>query len=147
MQDYAFHTLDGSALSLRDLHGKVVVVSFWASWCAPCRRELPQLEQLHRRIVEQGGSVLAISIDEDRENVKHFALKHALHLPIAHDGPNGLVRQLDLRHIPLTLVLDRNGRIVFSSGATDEAGMTALTAATNDVLAGHTASTLEGIRR
>ncbi|HEY6866775.1 MAG TPA: TlpA disulfide reductase family protein [Candidatus Eisenbacteria bacterium] len=128
--------LHGGTLSLADLRGQVVVLDFWASWCAPCRRELPRLDALHAEIARRGGRVLAVSIDEDRENVDLFVRRYGLRLPIALDGPNGLARELDLQHVPLTLVLDRDGNVAFTSSRSDDAGLTAVAAAARELVAG-----------
>jgi len=77
----------------------------------------------------------AVPIEGDRENVDRFARLHALHLPIVHDGPQGLARSLDLQHIPFTVVLDRNGDVAYTSSHTDDAGLEALAATTRQLAA------------
>jgi thiol-disulfide isomerase/thioredoxin len=133
---HPLHSLAGGTLSLADLRGEVVVLDFWASWCAPCRRELPRLDALHDEIAGKGGRVLAVSIDEDRQNVDLFARRYGLRLPIALDGPNGLARELDLRHVPLVMVVDRDGSVAFTSSRSDAAGLAALADATRQLIAG-----------
>ena len=148
LRAYPLRTVDGGVVSVPVLAGQIVVLSFWATWCRPCQREMPRLEKLRQRLAAQGASVVAISVDEDSGNVDHFVRRHALHLPIVHDGPNGLARQLDLRQIPLTLVLDRTGHVAFTSSSTDPAGMDALAAATDDLIAGRAvAATVQGGNR
>jgi thiol-disulfide isomerase/thioredoxin len=117
---HAFKTLDGESLTLASLRGQVVVLNFWASWCAPCRKELPALDALQASIAGQGGRVLAISIDNDLQNVARFRKAHALKLPIVLDGPDGLARALDLKYIPYTVVLNREGSVVAISNGTDD---------------------------
>jgi peroxiredoxin len=115
-------TLDGRSVSLGASQGEIVVVNFWATWCRPCRKELPALDRLHAELSKRGGRVVAVSIDQDVQNVRRFARTHGLTLPICHDGPEGLVKALDLQHIPFTIVLDRDGEVAFTtSGANDEA--------------------------
>src|SRR5262245_4093486 len=112
--------LDGSRLNGSSLHGQVVVVTFWATWCKPCRREMPRLAAIDRALVRRGGRVVAISIDEDPGNVRRFARSLGLALPLYVDGPNGLARTLDLEQVPSTFVLDRDGTMVHvMSGSSD----------------------------
>jgi thiol-disulfide isomerase/thioredoxin len=133
---HPLRTLGGGTLSLADLRGQVVVLDFWATWCGPCRKELPRLDALHAQIARRGGRVVAISIDEDRENVDRFARRYGLRLAIALDGPSGLARELDLLHVPLVMVLDRDGNVAFTSSRSDPAGLAAVATATDQIIAG-----------
>ena len=135
LEGHVFKTLDGQSLSLASLQGQVVVLNFWASWCAPCRKELPALDALQASIAGQGGRVVAISIDNDRQNVARFTRTHALKLPIVHDGPDGLARELDLQAIPFTLVLDREGAVAFTSSGADDRALAEIGAVTRRLLA------------
>ena len=135
LRGYPLRTLSGEAVPLSALQGEVVVVHFWASWCGPCRRELPKLDLLNAEISKKGGRVLAISIDEQRENVNRFARAHGLRLAIVHDGPAGLAHALDIRQLPFTVIVDRNGDLAYTTGRSDEAGLNALAAATRQLVA------------
>jgi len=132
---HPLHALDGRTLTVPSLAGEVVVVNFWASWCRPCRRELPALDDLNASLTKQGGRVLAISIDEDPGNVRRFARQHALRLPLYVDGPQGLARQLDLDRVPYTVVLDRRGAVAFTTSGANPAGLSELAAVTRRLAA------------
>jgi thiol-disulfide isomerase/thioredoxin len=135
LRGHELHGIDGRTISLAGLRGEVVVLNFWASWCAPCRRELPRLQLLNAEIERQGGRVLAIAIDDDRRNVEIFAKREAMYLPVFLDGSSGLARELDLRAVPTTIVLNRAGDVAYVSTRSDAEGLDALVAATRKLLA------------
>ena len=120
---HSLRTIDGRTLTVASLRGQVVVLNFWATWCPPCRKELPGLSALHKEIAGAGGQVIAISIDQDVRNVERFAKTRGLAMPIAQDGPEGLARELDLGHIPYTLVLDRQGIVAATASGGDAAAL------------------------
>ena len=95
----------------------MVVVIFWASWCAPCRREMPEFDRLNADLATRGAQVVAISVDAKRANALQFVKQHKLRMVVAHDGPQGLVEELDLGLLPYTMVLDRQGAVAFDTGA------------------------------
>ena len=125
LREHALHTLDGRTLTLGSLAGSVVVVNFWASWCPPCRRELPRLGALGSRLGD-GARIVAVSIDEDAANARTFCRAHGVTLDVAHDGPDGLARTLDLQNVPLTLVLDRSGHIAWTTSGSDDRALAEL---------------------
>jgi thiol-disulfide isomerase/thioredoxin len=123
---HALRMLDGSSTTLASLHGQVVVVNFWATWCAPCRRELPRLDAMDRKLSSRGARFVAVSIDESRENTRAFVRSGKLKLAVAQDGPEGLAHDLDLRNVPATIVLDADGRVAWSTQRSDDAELARL---------------------
>ena len=110
-----FETPDGKTLAMRELRSRPLVVNFWATWCAPCVREMPQLDRFHREFQAQGWQVVGLAIDQ-REPVREFLRKLPVGFPIALGGFAGmeLVRQLGNPQggLPFTVVANREGRIV-----------------------------------
>jgi thiol-disulfide isomerase/thioredoxin len=105
-------TFAGAETRLSSYRGEVVVVNFWASWCAPCRTELPILNGWHQAWAGRGARVVAISIDKEMRRARGFAEKANLSMTVLHDGPDGLAKTLNLPSLPCTLLLDREGNVV-----------------------------------
>ena len=122
----SLRTLDGAPVSLASQRGEVVIVHFWASWCPPCRRELPQLDAMARTLAPRGVRVVAISVDAERRNAERFVRSRHLTFAVVHDGPDGLAHRLDLRHLPLSVVLDHDGHVAFTAESGDAPVLAAL---------------------
>ena len=117
--EFTLKTLDGrSAVSLSDFRGQVVVIDFWASWCAPCKRSLPKLDVLAAGM--KGVTVLAVNIDDERRNGLEFVKQHRIRLTALHDGAKEVVAGYDVPAMPSALVLDKKGIVRFiHAGYTD----------------------------
>lgn len=112
--DFTLTDLNGKTWTLSSLKGKVVLLNFWATWCPPCRKEMPDLEALYRRFESQGFVIIGIS-DEDAGTVKPFIEQQRITYPILLD-PGGKVNQLfQINGIPKTFVYARDGNIVAQS--------------------------------
>lgn len=144
---HALTRLDGVSVAVQEMRGEVVVVNFWATWCKPCQDELPVLDALNRRLSERGGRVLAVSIDRDRDKVERFVAERELGLPVFHDGPSGLVEQLDLDYFPFTVVFDRAGRAVYSTHETSKDALVALEAKAMELASTSPVKVAEGAHR
>jgi peroxiredoxin len=103
--------LDGQKWTLRNLRGKVVLVNFWATWCPPCRKEMPDLNALYRKFKDQGFVVLAIS-DEKAETVRSFIEKHKVEYPILLDPGDRIHQQFAVDGIPKSYLYNRDGKLV-----------------------------------
>jgi thiol-disulfide isomerase/thioredoxin len=96
-------------LRLTSLRGKIVLIDFWASWCAPCREAMPQYEKLYSETSRDGFEIIAVNLDEDREDAINFLAVHPVTFPIALD-PAGLVPPtFGVIGMPSSYLIDRNG--------------------------------------
>jgi len=113
-------TLEGKPLSLADLRGKVVIVNFFASWCAECRPEMPVLEKLHREFAKQGLSIVGVNFQEDKETVGRYAHDLGLTFPLVLDPKGVIGTEYGVFGLPATFVVARDGRAVaFAVGIRD----------------------------
>jgi peroxiredoxin len=104
--------VDGAAFaSAIDGRGRVLVVNFWATWCAPCRDELPALAALHAALAAEGALVVAVSVDARSEAAARFAAARALPFPVLADPDEAVARRYGAFAYPTTVVVDRAGRV------------------------------------
>ena len=112
--DFTLTDLAGKSWTLRQLTGKVVVVNFWATWCPPCRKEMPDLDALYRQFQSKGLVILALS-NEERDVVSKYLSEHPVSYPILLDPGNKVTDSFVVRGIPKTFVYDRSGRLAAES--------------------------------
>ena len=106
---FALKTLEGEPVALEQTRGKVVVLDFWATWCPPCREELPYIEKLRE---EFAGQVQFFGVNnEDSGTVKDFLRKHKYELPVLMDAKRQVDRQYGVSAIPTMFIIDKQGVI------------------------------------
>lgn len=109
--DFTLTDLTGVKWSLKDLRGKVVLVNFWATWCPPCRKEMPDMEALYQRFGPRGLVILAIS-DEDSAKVQPFIAEHKYSYPILLDPGRKVAQVFGVEGIPKSFLYGRDGKLV-----------------------------------
>jgi len=102
---------------LSELRGKVVLVNFWATWCPPCRKELPSMERLWRQLKDQGLVVLGVNVAEDGNAVFAFSngLETPLSFPLLLDEDGTVTQSWPVQGLPTTFLVDKQGRIAFGA--------------------------------
>ena len=112
--DFTLTDLEGKPWSLKSLQGKVVLVNFWATWCPPCRKEMPDLESLYKQFQKQGLVILAIS-DEDASKVKPFIAGQGISYTVLLDPGRKVNTLFHVMGIPKTFIYDRSGKLAAES--------------------------------
>jgi len=116
--------LHGKMLNLDNLKGKVVVVDFWASWCAPCKEELPVLEKLYGQYKGKGLEIVGVNIDTDADNMKDFLKRQKLSFTVVPDAKRVVADRYKPSKMPSSFILDKKGIVRFAHAgfkASDEA--------------------------
>ena len=110
-EDFTLSLADGSTFRLADHRGRVVLINFWATWCPPCREEMPSLERLHRQHKAQGLVLVAVSLDADTALVPPYVKTAKLTFPIALDPKAETGNKYGVRALPSSFVVDRKGTL------------------------------------
>jgi len=109
--DFTLRTMDGKNVRLQELRGRVVLVNFWATWCGPCRQEMPHLNKLFDKYQSSGFVMLGVNIDDDPANAIGVANKLGMRFPVLLDTDKKVSRLYDLNTMPSTVVIDRDGKV------------------------------------
>jgi peroxiredoxin len=112
---FTLEDMDGKIFSLKDYRGKVVLLNFWATWCPPCRREMPSIERLHQYFKNKDFVVLAVNQMESGDQVFTFTgdLGVDLTFPILFDKDSSVARAYAVQGLPTTYVIDKKGKVRF----------------------------------
>ena len=109
--DFTLRSVGGPNLRLQEQRGRVVLVNFWATWCAPCRQEMPHLNKLHDKYRASGLVLLGVNIDDDARTATDLAAKLGLRFPVLLDTDKTVSRLYEMGAMPSTVVIDREGRV------------------------------------
>lgn len=107
--DFTLKSLEGSNLRLEEYRGQVVLINFWASWCGPCRQEMPLLDRLHNRYEDTGFAVLGINVEGDVAPAQEVVAETNVTFPILIDDGQKVSQLYNLKAMPSTVVVDRDG--------------------------------------
>jgi cytochrome c biogenesis protein CcmG/thiol:disulfide interchange protein DsbE len=110
--DFALQTLDGQTLRLSDLHGKPVIVNFWATWCPPCRAEMPDMQKFYEKYHKKMEIVAVnLMVRDSREKVDAFIKEYGLTFPVVLDTKGAAMKQYEIQPIPTSFIIDKDGII------------------------------------
>jgi peroxiredoxin len=111
--DFTLKSRQGDNLRLEDFRGQVVMLNFWASWCGPCRQEMPLMDDIYQQYKDLGFTVLAVNVDENRDEAHRFLDKVPVTYPILYDPESQVSEQYNVQAMPTTVMIDRNGNARF----------------------------------
>ncbi|MEW6705970.1 MAG: TlpA disulfide reductase family protein [Pseudomonadota bacterium] len=109
--DFTLRTMDGPNLRLQEQRGRVVMVNFWATWCGPCRQEMPELNKLYEKYRSSGFVLLGVNVDDDTRNAASVATKLGVKFPVLLDTDKAVSKRYDLATMPSTVLIDRDGKV------------------------------------
>ena len=116
--DFTLTAMNDSVYMLSKLEGKVVLINFWATWCGPCRMEIPELNEMHKSYHEKGLEILGISVSDNKKQLKNFAKSFAVDYPLLYGGAREMNKIMKdyggVYAVPSSFLVGKNGNIVWS---------------------------------
>jgi peroxiredoxin len=107
--DFTLKSNSGENIRLSELRGEVVLINFWASWCGPCRQEMPILSELHDKYKAMGFTVLGVNVEENSSAARKLLKDMPVSFPVLFDNDSSVSKQYDVAAMPSTVLVDRNG--------------------------------------
>lgn len=111
--DFTLKSRSGKNVRLSDLRGQVVMLNFWASWCGPCRQEMPLLEEMSKKYERLGFTLLGVNVDEDSSKAEKLLEKIPVSFPVLYDNTSSVSELLNVDAMPTTYLIDRDGNLRF----------------------------------
>ncbi len=109
--DFTLKSDNGENLKLSELRGEVVLINFWASWCGPCRQEMPLLSELHDKYRDMGFTVLGVNVEENSSAARKLLKDMPVSFPVLFDSDSSVSRKYDVVAMPSTVLVDRDGNV------------------------------------
>ena len=109
--DFTLHAMGGPNLRLKVQRGRVVMVNFWATWCAPCRQEMPHLNRLYEKYRGAGFVLLGVNVDDDTSKAADVVAKLGVTFPVLLDTEKSVSKLYDVSTMPSTMIIDRDGKV------------------------------------
>ena len=111
--DFTLKSRDGKNVRLSDLRGQVVLLNFWASWCGPCRQEMPILDEIHNKYKALGFSVLGVNLDVKSKKAINYLKDTPVSFPVLYDPKGDVSVQYGVQAMPSTVIIDKDGNVRF----------------------------------
>ena len=111
--DFVLMDMDGNQHQLSNYLGRVVIVNFWATWCPPCRAEMPSMQRAWEQLEKEGILMLGINVGEDEDTIFQFTANYPVAFPLLLDQDSKVINQWPVRGVPTTFVVDPKGRIAY----------------------------------
>jgi thiol-disulfide isomerase/thioredoxin len=110
---FQLDSASGKPVSLADYKGQVVMLNFWASWCGPCRKEMPILEQLHKQYRNKGFTLVGVNVEPNSNDAQNWLKATPVTFPILYDRESTVSKLYQVEGMPNTVIVDRKGRVRF----------------------------------
>ena len=109
--DFTLKSNSGNNMRLAEQRGNVVMLNFWASWCGPCKQEMPLLDELHKRYSRAGFTIIGVNVERDTEDAKRVLRDIPVSFPVLFDTESDVSKMYDVSAMPTTVMIDRDGNI------------------------------------
>ncbi len=109
--DFTLKSMSGENLRLSEFRGEVVMINFWASWCGPCRQEMPLLDELYSQYSSLGFTILGVNVEENSEQAKAILKQIPVTFPVLFDNESKVSKLYDVVAMPSTVLVDRDGNV------------------------------------
>jgi len=111
--DFTLRSSTGKNLKLSEYRGQVVMINFWATWCAPCRQEMPHLNRLYEQYRKAGFMLLGVNIDDNPKAAQAMAEQLGVRFPVLYDTTKQVSQRYDVDAMPSTVIVDRDGKVQY----------------------------------